>query len=151
MHTSDALSRLHNLMDTPDNKDVIPLNFLQHLTPDYIEHPYLHWVENLYVHKTKECDTTQVKKKCSRPAKQKTEQDSTPKKAANTCTTRPRQTNKNSKNEIISWESDRLTVARLDSIAKGNKQDYKSNLMTEKYSLLPAQSYPLTPVQTPLQ
>ena len=28
MHTSDALNRLHNLTDTPDNKDVIPLNFL---------------------------------------------------------------------------------------------------------------------------
>ena len=42
-------------------------------------------------------------------------------------------------------------VARLDSIVKGNKQDYKSNLMTEKYSLLPAQSFPLTPVQTALQ
>ena len=28
MHTSNALSRLHNLTDTPDNKDVIPLNFL---------------------------------------------------------------------------------------------------------------------------
>ena len=27
MHTSDALSRLHNLTDTPDNKDVIPLIF----------------------------------------------------------------------------------------------------------------------------
>ena len=37
MHTSDALSRLHSLMDTPDNKDVIPLNFL-HFTPNYIEH-----------------------------------------------------------------------------------------------------------------
>ena len=24
MHTSDALSRLHNLSDTPDNKDAIP-------------------------------------------------------------------------------------------------------------------------------
>ena len=34
MHTSNALSRLHNLTDTPDNKDVIPLNFLQHLTPN---------------------------------------------------------------------------------------------------------------------
>ena len=33
MHTSDALSRLHNFMDTPDQKDVIPLNFLQHFTP----------------------------------------------------------------------------------------------------------------------
>ena len=38
MHTSDALSRLHNFMDTPDQKDVIPLNFLQHFTPYYIEH-----------------------------------------------------------------------------------------------------------------
>ena len=48
-------------------------------------------------------------------------------------------------------KSDRLTLARLDSIVKGNKQNYKSNLMTEKYSLLPAQSYPLTPAQTALQ
>ena len=31
MHTSDTLSRLHNLTDTPDSKDGIPLNFLQHL------------------------------------------------------------------------------------------------------------------------
>ena len=28
MHTSDALSRLQNIADTPDNKDVSPLNFL---------------------------------------------------------------------------------------------------------------------------
>ena len=27
MHTSDALSRLHNFTDTPDQKDIIPLNF----------------------------------------------------------------------------------------------------------------------------
>ena len=27
MHTSNALSRLHNFTDTPDQKDVIPLNF----------------------------------------------------------------------------------------------------------------------------
>ena len=54
MHPSDALSRLHNLMDTPDNKDVIPLNSLQHFTPNYIEHAYSHWVDNLYVHKTKD-------------------------------------------------------------------------------------------------
>ena len=77
-------------------------------------------------------------------------------------TTQPRQANKNSKNEIISRDlinkvneehekSDRLTVARLDSIVKGNKQNHKSNLMTEKYSLLPTQSYPLTPAQTALQ
>ena len=32
MHTSDALSWLHNFTDTPDDKDVIPLNFLQHIT-----------------------------------------------------------------------------------------------------------------------
>ena len=42
MHTSDALKRLHNLMDTADNKDVIPLNALQHLGPNYIEHAYSH-------------------------------------------------------------------------------------------------------------
>ena len=40
MHTSDSVSRLHNLTDTPENKDVIPLNFLQHFTPNYIEHTY---------------------------------------------------------------------------------------------------------------
>ena len=42
MHTSDALSRLQNIAHTHDNKDVIPLNFLQHLTPNYIEHIYIH-------------------------------------------------------------------------------------------------------------
>ena len=31
MHTSHALSRLQNIADIPDNKDVLPLNFLQHL------------------------------------------------------------------------------------------------------------------------
>ena len=61
MHTSDALSRLHNFTDTPDQKYVIPLNFLQHFTPHYIEHPYSHLVENLYAHKTKTLDTTPVK------------------------------------------------------------------------------------------
>ena len=40
MHTSDALSQLQNIAETPDNKDVIPLNFLQHLTLNYIEHTY---------------------------------------------------------------------------------------------------------------
>ena len=150
------------MTDTPENKDVIPLNFLQHFTPNYFEHAYSHWVENLYAHKTKDCDTTQVKRKRGRPPKQKIEQNEIKKPAANTCTTQPGQANKNSKNEIISRDlidkvneehekSDRLTVARLDSIVKGNKQNYKSNLMTEKYSLLPALSYPLTPAQTDLQ
>ena len=86
MHTSDALSRIHNLMDTPDNKDVIPLNFLQHFTPNYIEHAYSHWVDNLCVHKTKDYNMTQVKRKCSRPLKQKTGLDNTPNPAANTHT-----------------------------------------------------------------
>ena len=61
MHTRDALSRLHNFMDTPDQKDVIPLNFLQHFTSHYIEHSYSHLVENLYAHKTKTLDATTVK------------------------------------------------------------------------------------------
>ena len=63
MHTSDALNRLQNIADIPDNKDIIPLNFLQHLTPNNIEHTYSHLVENFYVHKTKSIDTTQVKRK----------------------------------------------------------------------------------------
>ena len=63
MHTSDALSRLQNIADTPDNKDIIPLNFLQHFTPNYIEHAYSHLVENLFIHKMKSLDTTQVKRK----------------------------------------------------------------------------------------
>ena len=53
MHTNDTLSRLHNFTDTPDQKDIIPLNFLQHFTQHYTEHSYSHLVENLYVHKTK--------------------------------------------------------------------------------------------------
>ena len=71
MHTSNALSRLHNFTDTPDQKDVIPLNFLQHFTPHYIEYSYSHLVENLYVHKTKTLDATTVKRKCGRPHKPK--------------------------------------------------------------------------------
>ena len=73
MYTSDALSRLHNFTDTPDDKDVIPLNFLQHFTPNYIEHSYSHLLENLYVHKTKTLDATPVKTKHSRPPKPKPE------------------------------------------------------------------------------
>ena len=90
MHTSDTLSRLQNITDTPDNKDVIPINFLQHFTPNYIEYAYSHLVENLYKHKTKLLDTTQVKRRHSRLPKAKLENpnlnpDSTT--AANTCTT----------------------------------------------------------------
>ena len=73
MHTSDALNRLHNFTDTPDDKDMIPLNFLQHFTPNYIEHSYSHLVENLYVHKKKTLDAMPVKRKCGRPPKPKRE------------------------------------------------------------------------------
>ena len=62
MHTSNTPSRLHNFTDTPDQKDIIPLNFL-HFTPHYIEHSYSHLVENLYAHKTKTLDATTVKRK----------------------------------------------------------------------------------------
>ena len=86
MHISNALIKLHNLTDTSDSKDVIPLNFLQHLTPNYIKHSYSHWADNLYVYKTKDYDTAQVKRKCGRPPKQKTKLDITQMPAANTCT-----------------------------------------------------------------
>ena len=86
MHTSNALSRLHNLTDISDRKDIISLNFLQHLTPDYIEHSYSHWADNLYVHKTKDYDMTQVERKCGRPPKQKTKPDTTQMPDANTHT-----------------------------------------------------------------
>ena len=69
MHTSNALSRLHNFTDTPDQKDIIPLNFLQHFTPYYIEHSYSHLVDNLYTHKTKTLDATTVNRKHGRPPK----------------------------------------------------------------------------------
>ena len=42
IHASNTLSRLHNLTDTPNSKDIIPLNFLQHFTPNYIKHSYSH-------------------------------------------------------------------------------------------------------------
>ena len=73
MHTSDALSQLHSFTDTPDNKDMIPLNFLQHITPNYIEHSYSHFVENLYIQKTKKLDATPIKQKHGRPPKPKPE------------------------------------------------------------------------------
>ena len=48
-------------------------------------------------------------------------------------------------------KSDRLTVAKLNTVKKFNKQDYKSKLLTEKYSLLQLNSQQLTPVQTVIQ
>ena len=104
MHTSDALSRLHNFTDTPDQKDVLPLNFLQHLTPHYTEHLYSHLVKNPYTHKTKTLDTTQVKRKCSRPPKPKSQiPNSNPRMptAAKNTTIRPRQHSRSLNNEIV--------------------------------------------------
>ena len=48
-------------------------------------------------------------------------------------------------------KSDRLTVAKLNTISKPYKQDYKSKLMMEKYSLLPINPQQSTPAQTALQ
>ena len=45
----------------------------------------------------------------------------------------------------------RLTVAKLNTVKQYNKQDHKSKLMTEKYSLSPLNSQQLTPVQTAIQ
>ena len=165
MHTSNALSRLHNFMDTPNLKDVIPLNFLQHFTPHYIEHSYSHLVENLYAHKTKTLDATAVKRKCSIPPKPKPQIPSSKPRiptAAKNLTTRPQQYPGSLNNEIVSRQmideinaerekSDRLTVAKLNAVKQFNKQDHKSKLMTEKYSLLPLNPQQLTPVQTAIQ
>ena len=48
-------------------------------------------------------------------------------------------------------KSDRLTVAKLNTSSKPHKQDYKSKLMTEKYSLLPINPQQLTLAQTTFQ
>ena len=165
MHTSDALSRLHNFTDTPDQKDIIPLNFLQHFTPHYIEHSYSHLVDNLYAHKTKTLDTTTFKRKHSRPPQPKPQIPSSKPRtptAAKNLTTRPQQHPRSLNNEIVSRQmideinveqekSDRLTVAKLNAVKQFNKQDHKSKLMTEKYSLLPLNPQQLTPVQTAIQ
>ena len=165
MHTSDALSRLHNFMDTPDQKDVMPLNFLQHFTPHYIQHSYSHLVENLYAHKTKTLDAITVKRKCGRPPKptpQTLSSKSRTPTAAKNLTTRPQQHPRSLNNEIVSRQmideinverekSDRLTVAKLNAVKQFNKQDHKSKLMTEKYLLLPLNPQQLTPVQTAIQ
>ena len=82
--------------------------------------------------------------------------------AANTRTAPPCKTIKIPNNDIVSRElfskinvehekSDRLTIAKLNTVSKPYKQDYKSKLMTEKYSLLPINPQQLTPAQTALQ
>ena len=85
MHKSDALSGHQNIVDTPDNKDIIPLNFLQHFTPNYVEHTYSHLVENRYVHKTKSIDTTPFKIKCGRLPKVKPENPTSNLNPHNSC------------------------------------------------------------------
>ena len=123
-----------NITDTPDNKDVIPLNFLQHFTPNYA---YSHLVENLYIHKTKLLGTNQVKRRCGRPRKAKLENpNSNPNSttAANTHTTQPCKATKILDNDTASRElvkkinvehekSDRLTVTKLNNASKSHKQD----------------------------
>ena len=77
-------------------------------------------------------------------------------------TIRPRQHPRSLNNEIVIRQmlneinaerekSDRLTVAKLNTVKQFNKQDYKSKFLTEKYSLLPLNSQQLTPVQTVIQ
>ena len=56
-----------------------------------------------------------------------------------------------SKINVECEKSDRLTVAKLNTISKPYKQDYKSKLIMEKYSLLPVNPQQLTPAQTALQ
>ena len=56
-----------------------------------------------------------------------------------------------SKINVECEKSDSLTVAKLNTISKPYKQDYKSKLMMEKYSLLPLNPQQLTPAQTALQ
>ena len=48
-------------------------------------------------------------------------------------------------------KSDRLTVAKLNTVKQYNKQDHKSKLMTEKYLLLPSNLQQLMPEQTAIQ
>ena len=72
-------------------------------------------------------------------------------------TTRPRQHPRSLSNKIVTRQmideinveqekSDRLTVAKLNTVKQFNKQDHISKLMTEKYSLLPLNPKQLTPV-----
>ena len=56
-----------------------------------------------------------------------------------------------SKINVERKKSDRSTIAKLNTVSKPYKQDYKSKLMTGKYSLLPINPQQLTPAQTALQ
>ena len=138
-------------------------------------------MENLYTHKTlrrtfifsfsgKSLHTQDIrhnisKTKCSRPPKPKPQIPSSKPRtltAAKNLTAQPQQYPRSLNNEIVprqmideinvEWEkSDRLTVAKLNTVKQFNKQDYKSKLMTKKYSLLLLNPQQLTPVQTAIQ
>ena len=82
--------------------------------------------------------------------------------AANTHTARPHKMINIPSSDIVSRElvskinvehekSDRLTAAKLNTVSKPYKQNYKSKLMMEKYSLLPINSQQLIPAHTALQ
>ena len=106
-----------------------------------------------------------VKRKRGRPPKPKPQipiSKTRTTTASKTLTTQPRQHPRSLNNKIVSrqmideintkWEkSDRLTVAKLNTVKQYNIQDHKSKLMTEKYSLLPLNPQQLTPVQTAIQ
>ena len=138
MHTSDALSRLQNIADTPDNKDVIPLNFLQHLAPNYIEHTYSHLADNFYVHNTTSIDTIQVQRKHGRPPKSKLENSNSNFKQLQPLILHdPIKLLKFQAMTLVSKinakreKSGRLTVEKLNTVSKPYKQEYKSKLMLE--------------------
>ena len=108
---------------------------------------------------------TVVKRKHCRPPKPNPQIPSSKPRtptAAKNLTTRPRKYPRSLNNEIVSRQmideinverekSDRLTVTKLNAVKQFNKQDHKSKLMTEKYSLLPLNPQQLTPVQTAIQ
>ena len=98
-------------------------------------------MENLYAHKTKTLDATTVKRKHGRPPKPKPQipiSKTRTTTAAKNLTTQPQQHPRSLNNEIVSrqmineinmeWvKSDRLTVAKLNTVKHFNKQDHKSN------------------------
>ena len=104
------------MTDTPDSRDIIPLNFLQHFTPNYIRYSYSHWTDTLYIHRTKDYYMTQVKRKCSGPPKQKTKPDISQMPAANTSTTRPKLTHTNSNTQIISRDLIQHKLQRMRKV-----------------------------------
>ena len=97
------------------------------------------------MHKTKTLDTIPVKRKCGRPPKPKSQiPNSNPRTptAAKNMTIRPQQHPRSLNIKIATRQmideinaerekSDRLTVAKLNTVKQFNKQDYKSKLMTE--------------------